>query len=244
MKGVAAFCLMTVMLLSSVSANAAMSRYYNFDEEYELTGNGAEDMVSIALAQEGFTGSDLGYTENWCADFISDCAVIAMQQDAVPFNGAARYLKTALLEAGGKITTSAPEVGDICFINWSCGSSIKHAEIVYHVSGEEVYTIGGNSGNDNLSRAWVKKHAPLSEKYIVCIVRPNYKNSKICNDEIAEDIAIFDMNGDGSINSRDLMLVQKNILGIDITAWLDINEDSRFDSRDLVLLQRRVLGIF
>lgn len=146
-----------------------------FCTDYALTGDGATDMVSIALAQEGRTGGELGYTEEWCADFVCDCAIIASQSEAVPQYGGVAGLYDRILSAGGTEVSGDPQPGDLCFINWNGGTSMGHVEIVYQVTDGSVYTIGGNSGSaDSLSDRWVKKHAPLSEKYILAILRPNY----------------------------------------------------------------------
>lgn len=154
---------------------ATQSCTSGFSTDYILTGDGATDIVAIALAQEGRTGSELGYTEEWCADFVSDCAILAGQSDAVPQYGAVSGLYDRILSAGGTNTTDSPRPGDICFINWNGGTSMGHVEIVYEVSDDSVYTIGGNSGSaDSLSSRWVKKHAPLSSQYILSILRPNY----------------------------------------------------------------------
>ena len=56
---------------------ATQNRTYNFNNNYTLTGDGATDILRIAFAQVGRKGSDFGYTENWCADFVSDCADLA-----------------------------------------------------------------------------------------------------------------------------------------------------------------------
>ena len=53
------------------------SHYQNFSNNYTLTGDGASDMIAIAFAQLGKTGSQLGYTEAWCADFVCDCGNLA-----------------------------------------------------------------------------------------------------------------------------------------------------------------------
>ena len=156
------------------------SRTSGFLKNYTLTGDGASDMVAIALAQEGRKGSQFGYTEEWCANFISDCAILSGQTDAVPQYGGVPGLYERVIAAGGKVTTSSPKVGDLCFINWSGGSSMGHVEIVYQVSGSKVYTIGGNSGSgSSLSTRFVKKHAPLSSSYIVKIVRPAYTDNSV-----------------------------------------------------------------
>lgn len=155
------------------------SHYQNFSTNYTLTGNGATDMVAVALAQEGKTGSQLGYTEEWCADFVGDCAILAGQSSAVPLYGAVSGLKEKVIKAGGTYTTSSPAVGDLCFIDWNQGGGYGHVEIVYAVSGTTVHTIGGNSGSGStLYTRYVNKHSPLGSGYITCIVRPNYNNNQ------------------------------------------------------------------
>ena len=164
------------------------SKTSGFSSNYTLVGSGADDMVAIALAQEGLTGSDIGYTEEWCANFVSDCAILAGQAAAVPQNGYVPTLYDNVISAGGKVVTGNPQPGDLCFINWNGGTSMGHVEVVYAVSGSDVYTIGGNSGSaDSLYGRMVKKHAPLASKYILKIVRPAYV-SKACT-------VTFDANG-------------------------------------------------
>lgn len=41
---------------------------------YTLTGNQAQDIVNVAVAQSGKNGSNLGYSADWCAYFVTDCA--------------------------------------------------------------------------------------------------------------------------------------------------------------------------
>lgn len=169
---------LTVFLLAVMlptPAFALQSRISNFSTGYELTGNGAADMVAIALAQEGKTGSQLGYSEEWCCNFVSDCAILAGQSDAIPAYAYCSGLYNAILNAGGKKTTSSPQPGDICFINWDGGSGFQHVEIVYRVEGGVIYTVGGNSGGgSSLNSRCVYTHDPLYSKYIVSILRPNY----------------------------------------------------------------------
>lgn len=182
MRRIVALCLALSMCMSMLclSAAATQSRTEHFSDDYELVGNGGADMVSIALAQEGRTGSQMGYTEEWCANFVSDCAILAGQGGAIPANGTCSGLYQNILNAGGKVTTSDPQPGDICFINWSGGSSMQHVEIVYAVSGGCVYTIGGNSGSgSSLYSRHVRTHAPLSDAYIVKILRPAYVTTKV-----------------------------------------------------------------
>lgn len=118
----------------------------NFSRDYSLTGNGATDIIAVAFAQLGKTGSQLGYTEQWCADFIGDCAILAGQSAAVPLDGYVPTFRAKLIEAGGFYSTSNPQPGDICIIDWDGTQGNDHVEIVYAVSGTTVSTIGGNTG--------------------------------------------------------------------------------------------------
>ena len=175
-------CILILILLLIFPANvsATQSRTGNFNKSFTLTGNQANDICSVALAQYQRTGAMFGYTEGWCADFVSDCAILAGASSAIPATGGVPYLKQNILNAGGKVV-STPQVGDIAFMDWGGGGNYYHVEIVYAVSGSMVYTIGGNSGrdtsSDSTSEVW--KHGPYAanHKFFTCFVRPNYKNT-------------------------------------------------------------------
>lgn len=147
----------------------------NFNTNYTLTGNGAEDIVRVALAQNGRTGGQFGYSaEEWCADFVMDCAIKAGQTDAIPnvaANANCNNLKNSILSHGGVNSVNAPARGDICF--WPNGT---HVGIVVNVSGNTIYTIEGNTGNSNNSLSKVNQHT-LSKSTFSSIVRPKYTNS-------------------------------------------------------------------
>ena len=147
----------------------------NFNTNYSLTGNGAEDIVRVALAQNGRTGGQLGYSaEEWCADFVMDCAIKAGQTDAIPniaANANCNNLKNSILSHGGVSSINAPARGDICF--WPNGT---HVGIVVNVSGNTIYTIEGNTENSNNSLSKVNQHT-LNKSVFSNIVRPKYQNS-------------------------------------------------------------------
>ena len=173
---------MCVVLLIPLSTNmcdydvfATQSRKGNFSQNFTLTGNGADDIVAVARAQLGKTGSQLGYSEQWCADFVSDCADLAGQSVAVPRDGYCPNLRTKIVNAGGiYVSTYTAQKGDIVFYG---NNGAEHVEIVYAASNGVVSTIGGNSGSSKslLYRA-VKDHSTQT-KPIAYIVRPNYKTT-------------------------------------------------------------------
>ena len=63
--------ILLVIIICFPSLNvSAQSRSGNFSKNYTLNGNPADDIVAVALAQQGKTKAQLGYTEAWCADFV------------------------------------------------------------------------------------------------------------------------------------------------------------------------------
>lgn len=147
------------------------SKSENFLKTYTTSGNGANDMVNIAKAQNEKTKAQLGYTEAWCADFVSDCAKLAGQSTAVPFNGACNSMYNAVINAGGKKVSSA-QAGDLVFFSY--GSGYGHVGIALNGS-------QNISGNINYANRGVIKVCILDNNQVGysswIYVRPNYKNT-------------------------------------------------------------------
>ncbi|MDE7364058.1 MAG: CHAP domain-containing protein [Ruminococcus sp.] len=163
----------TFMSLPMQSVKATQTRKDNFNKSYSLTGNGPTDMLSIAFAQVGKTGNDLGYSEAWCANFVSDCADLAGQSQAIPRHGAVSNLRDLVISAGGSYVTS-PIPGDL--VIWK--NSISHVEIVSKVENGVVYSIGGNNGgtgNPKTNRVAGERRV-TSIGTVTCYVRPNYSD--------------------------------------------------------------------
>ena len=73
-------------------------------------------VINVAMAQVGKTGAQLGYSEQWCADFVSDCADLAGQGSAIPRNGYCPSLQNAIINAGGyNVSVNTARKGDIAF---------------------------------------------------------------------------------------------------------------------------------
>lgn len=176
--------IISVLLLASVFTStvyATQSNYDKFDTSaFSLTGNPGKDMSVIALAQLGKTGTDLNYSEEWCADFVGDCAIIVEQTAAVPLYGAVEGLYTKLLDAGATQVTSEPVPGDLVFINWDGEARKGHIEIVYDYDAETktVFTVGGNTGGyDTYYERHVGTHEIiLGSDTIKAILRPDYND--------------------------------------------------------------------
>lgn len=178
-----AILLAVPMLLTSVSLQgyALESRTENFDlSQYIPTGDPVTDICNIALLQSGRTGSQFGYTEAWCADFVSDCAKLAGQSTAVPANSWVPSLYQGVLDQGGQIVTN-PQPGDLAIMDFGyCGRDDQHVELVYQVNGDYVLTVGGNTGGTGnpatnkvrvqTQNVWTYYNTSLFAYF----VRPNY----------------------------------------------------------------------
>ncbi len=136
------FCL--VMSLSVICAGATQSKQQNFNKNYSLTGNQANDIASVAIAQIGKKGSSFGYTEHWCADFVSDCARLAgISTSVIPYTGVVANMYNAMISSGATKVTS-PKKGDLVFYKNSSGWC--HVAIMIDSS----YSIHGNvNGSEN-----------------------------------------------------------------------------------------------
>lgn len=180
--------IISVFLLISIftmTASATQSNYNKFDtSSLSLTDNPGNDMAAIALAQSGKTGTELNYSEEWCADFVGDCAILAGQSAAVPLYGGVEGLYTRLINAGATHVTDSPVPGDLVFINWNGEERKGHIEIVYDYDEESgtVFTVGGNTGDyqSYYERKVGIHEINLDSDTIKAILRPAY--SENCGD--------------------------------------------------------------
>ena len=191
----------SLVVMSGVTSSAE-SRSGNFNKNYKLTGNGAQDICTVAKAQIGKTESSLGYSSAWCACFVSDCAKLAGVSDAIPFSNDCTSLKSAVLNAGGKIVSS-PQAGDIAFyICTYCG--MTHAAVV---TGSDA-SVHGNynsevTGEISLTRfSDSSRHSARNGTVRVECIRPNYAkklNSSVTVEEenIKKPSVSGDFDGDG-----------------------------------------------
>ena len=183
------------LLENTIQAYATQSRTSNFSlNGYTPTGNAAADICAVALLQEGRTGSQFGYSEDWCADFVSDCAIIAGASSAIPANGSVYYLWNGVLNAGGQVV-SFPQPGDLAVMDWSySGSTSAHVELVYQTSGNYVYTIGGNTGSTGslYTNKVTKRNGMLyTHSAFVKFVHPNYSSSSSPDDTLTLTNAVY-----------------------------------------------------
>ena len=175
----------SIIPMSSITASATQSvaGSYNFDYNV-ITGSGANDIVAVAQANIGRTTSSLGYTEHWCADFVSDCARLVGVENIIPFNGGVPNLRNAILNAGGTIVSTRKK-GDIVFYYCNYCQSWCHVGIVV----DGVYSIEGNINGQvyyyNGSYIDGDGHSignGITKQYI----RPNYPNGPVGKVELVD----------------------------------------------------------
>ncbi len=152
----------------AIPAYATQSKSENFSSSYTLTGDPATDIARVAMAQNGQSQDSLGYTEGWCADFVSDCAEIIGQSEAIPFYGGVKGLYDRIIDAGG-YEVSTPKIGDIVFYNWS------HVGIM----SSSTECVSGNMWTDGYSKVENWNYTSFNAGSTIRIVRPNYKGSYV-----------------------------------------------------------------
>lgn len=169
--------LSSIAFLGTTNVSALQDRSYNF-YSVDLTENPASNMAIIAKAQNGRTQGSIGYTEAWCADFVSDCARIAGQTEAIPPNSLVSSLYTAVINAGG-YTVGSASTGDLVFYKNPNTGGWMHVGIM--IDGNNA--ISGNYWLYNYSQVaqhgynsyWDETGARCSAIF----VRPNYSNGAL-----------------------------------------------------------------
>ena len=100
MKKAVAFLLSTILLCSLVLYVAPVASAA-WSTNYSLSGNQAQDIVNVAVAQENKTGSELGYSSSWCSYFVYDCAQKAdIPSSMIPRQGYASSLYRVMTQNG------------------------------------------------------------------------------------------------------------------------------------------------
>lgn len=181
LKGkIAGIVLSAAMILGSFgqpqNVYATQSRSYNFSTNYTLSDSQADNLVEIAKAQLGKNKGNLGYTESWCADFVSDCARLAGLSDIIPANGLAAGLYRDVINAGGKVVKN-PRKGDLIFYYCKRCGRICHTGIM--ISNYESV-----EGNYSRKVSYVTKyyndsygHSVSNGTIVRKYVRPDYKKA-------------------------------------------------------------------
>lgn len=157
---------------SYFSAYAISCRKGYFNQNYTLSGNMAEDVATIAKSQKGRTGTQFGYTEAWCDEFVADCLENAGADSSIVGHGGTVADFESVMRNKGAVQVSSPQTGDLVFFTYS------HVEIVTKVENGVVYCAGGNNGGTGNYKtnncAGERKLYASARLYL----RPNYPNPK------------------------------------------------------------------
>jgi len=169
LKWIKTLTVMFMLLCMSAIAAADVGGYAQtgidrFDHSYEtkMTGDPAQDIVIIAQAQLGKNGASLGYTGNWCAAFVTDCARYAGVPDLMPFVSGCTHacggfdpnhdgLYEYMLKAGAtEVSIDEARAGDIVFFRKNTETRYGHVAIV---AGSNA-TVEGNMNGWGDSTVW------------------------------------------------------------------------------------------
>ncbi len=177
-KGIAVTLALVFLLCALPTAFAD-----DFDESaYELTGDGAMDIIGVAYTQVGYY-SDGGWTKYgeeygfpympWCAAFIVWCVNRAgVSTEIIPKDGSSNSLKN-YYESRGQYhddEDGPPLPGDIAFFSYTYSVyNISHVGLVTAVAGGTVYMVEGN-----YSSHVAKTEYEIGDPRIVGYASPDY----------------------------------------------------------------------
>lgn len=122
-------------------------------------GKGDSNVVSIALKEVGNVGGEpywrwYGFNERveWCACFVSWVANQAgyIEKNIIPkFAGCETGVNWFKVMKEWREPGYVPKPGDIIFFDWEVDGTVSHVGIVEKVENNKIYTIEGNSTNDD-----------------------------------------------------------------------------------------------
>lgn len=143
-----------------------------------LSGVQATDIVSVAKANLGRTGRNLGAVEHWCVDFVISCARKAnIDSSVIPDGSCVADFKNALLKAGAK-KVKTPQAGDLLFYGTKHVGMMADSKNSYHgnYSGK-----GSGASFWNSSRVkYLDYKVPADYKRLgATFIRPNYNTNKL-----------------------------------------------------------------
>ena len=174
-------CMCYVAISGSVYADQSnRDKFYKF---YTLTGNGADDIVGVALAQSGSDYIDsLGYGDKQgvSAEFVYDCAVLAGQKQAFHYFGPGLDERSLVhsFEMSGTAEVTTPQKGDIVIALGESRSDVDYAGIMYDDHTFLAIRVPNLPEVETYSVAFVDLHDPsIYDNYTVKYYRPNYQNS-------------------------------------------------------------------
>ncbi len=189
-KRIALVVLAIIMLLNVtvLASSAAMTpgkpaygKASGYGSNFTLTGNHANDVITVAKAQVYKKGKELGYSSAWCDAFVVDCARIAnVPTSVIPNKRGCKALYDAIISKGGvKVTT--PKAGDV--VLYYCKTCKNYPHIGFYAGNN--YTcegnVGGSVSNSNRKKVFYCDGSGHASNGTIqsLYVRPNYANSVI-----------------------------------------------------------------
>jgi hypothetical protein len=194
--------LMAVVMCFGIATITGAAYTDSYPNTHRNTGQNIADLIAVARTQIGYTelntstgyplssSQDGGYTKYgasfgdstgaWCAYFVSWCAIQAgISTSVVPrignCNTAVNWYRNHS-EYYDRSTGYNPKTGDIIFYNWSGGSSAQHVGIITGVSGNNIYTVEGNT-DSSLGYRCNSKVRNKTASYIVGYGVPAYNDA-------------------------------------------------------------------
>lgn len=205
---------------SAAGIRAYQSRYENFTQ-CSLPDTENQKMVQAARAQLSRSGSALGYSEAWCADFVMDIAhMVGLSSEIIPWNypngAAVQYLRERMTGACGAqaVEPKAAKPGDIIIFDWNANGWSDHVAIVewYDKELDELIVIGGNQGGTGSSYRNVvsEEFWRAGSKSIHQILRPNYQSRDDSEHvhAVRGDVTIL---GNGTVNNQKTYLLGEEV---------------------------------
>ena len=150
-------------------------------------------------------GYKVKYTDNWCATFVSACAIKCGATDIIPTECSCGQMIELMKKKGIWIEDDniTPKAGDIIMYDWDKKDGWpEHVGIVEKVSGSTITVIEGNKGN-----AVARRTISVGNASIRGYGRPKYQNessSKPSKPSTSNDIAV-----DGEWGKNTTKLAQK-----------------------------------
>lgn len=174
-------------MATTVDKLASQAKYFvGFNEE-----NGGHEVIIDLYNQYRFFGCGyyMKYTGEWCAAFVSACAIKCKATDIIPVECHCNHMISSFKNLGVWIENESiiPEIGDIVFYDWdddcngdNVGSS-DHVGIVEEIDYElEKFTVI----EGNYRKAVQRRTLDFNNKCLRGFARPNYTDKNTTNIDI------------------------------------------------------------
>jgi hypothetical protein len=220
--------------LDSIVSNASeINEDYVFGAWYE-GGNVVVDPIpeETTTTEEEVTTTPADYVDYY------EGTVTAIDGIAVTieYEGTTRTFNTSIQD----VSLEGISVGDTVSLSVVNGGTLASLELVKKAETTTVTT----EETTTTTEATTTEPTTTSET----TTEPTTTTTEDTTTTVVSDVRLGDVNGDGTVDGRDLILLKKSVLGlVDDSAInlanANVNGDSTVDGRDLILLKKVVLGL-